>query len=645
MYWSIGIGAVVALILQQLVSKGLRKLGGNRARFGSWKFWLIFLGISAAITMVATSLISVAMITIIGIPIGLFLMVAPFLFLVVFGTWLIRRLTGHDWMGTGAAMIATICLLAVPPFFANRILDGVAKQQVAGDLDEGTKPDGKVIAVRAPVFWGKGKGVLYCDGFCQRALMNGVAERVLVVEQDLDEPLDPSMLVESFRLQRQPSCEPVKLPNGYDPIEIAEDRKDFKNKSVTELMQLEFAKGNCLIKEQVQLGTAGIVLSYGNFKKGSNALGAGLSLFADTVKADRISLHERRDGAFVETFRKTFVVTYKLAPLYAPTAEGGSMLSMEPALARVRETINIDQKYYEKPDWTAFLVDRLGYDLALRGDNAEEATRSVLKEAMLRTGTAVPSAVADDFFRSFNMRNALTSDDLELMRQLLEDDRFPVSQWAANALRNAKALPPAQADAIAEAMFRRLRSHSQTYPPVASSDNSLDLPAIGSVLSVLPRDTILKHRADLDWLSRQELLRVPAYNALMRYADFGAEGVEPLLYLIDDAQRFRNKDDYNNGNDWQHPYLAGMIGLCKLGADGQAAILPLYDRLDSGVIANWGSYNRLTIHTLVRMGADPDDIWQHVGAGKSAKAEDTVKARREFDREAARASKREECWY
>ena len=273
MWWFIGVGVVSALILQKIVSAILRKSGIGFRGSRSWKFWLIFLGLSAAVTMVATSMISVAMITIIGIPIGIWLMVAPFLFLVVLGTWLIRHVTGQDWMGTLAALAATLILLAIPPYLANGKLDQIAKAEVAGDHDESTSPNPNVIAVISDRFQYSSKDSLNCDGFCQRALLNGVAKRMLVLQQDLNLALVPSVQTDSFRLEKRASCPAVKLPQGADPIEIADERKDFKAKRVDELMQLEIAKGNCLIAEKARLGSADIILAVGNVRRGANALG------------------------------------------------------------------------------------------------------------------------------------------------------------------------------------------------------------------------------------------------------------------------------------------------------------------------------------------------------------------------------------
>ena len=327
----------------------------------------------------------------------------------------------------------------------------------------------------------------------------------------------------------------------------------------------------------------------------------------------------------------------------APTAEGGSELKMYPALARMRETINISEKYYDKPDWTSFLTERLGFDLALRRASADAETHTVLKDALLRTGDAqpVPAPVAEAFFAGIRDKRELSADDIDVARQLLEDQRFPVPRDGSAAIRNAKSAPQAYFDAIANSMFERLRKHAVAETVKVGSGWHEELSAIDGVLSAMPRATILQHRADLDWLSTEDAVRVQAKGVLQRYADFGADGVKPLLWLIDDAHRYRE----TNGNEWQHPYLAGMIGLCKLGAEGRAAIQPLYDRFDSGVIANWSSYNRLAVHTLTRMGAEQEEIWRHAKPKKPMSAENMAKERKDFDRGVERAMKREECWY
>ena len=604
------------------------------------KSWMIIFGVSAAIALLMPSLAIVAMITIIGIPIGIYLMAAPFLFLLASGTYVVSRFLGGGWAALIAGAGVTLALLAAPPYFVNKTLDSRAKAFAAGDHDDGSKPAGRAIAVLTDRPGGYGKDTLNCDGFCQRALINGVADRVLVAAQDLNLAIVPAKPAASFRMEKRAACPPVKLPQGDDPIKIEGEQKNWQGKRIDELMQLEIAKGNCLIAETVPLGLADIVLSVGNVHRGQSTIGAGLSLFADTVKADRITMHEKRGSSFVETYRWTGVVVQRLAPFYAPTIEGGAELRAYAVLARTTDKINITEKYYHEPDWSGFLVNRLKYDLAKRADQAEEDTRTVLKDALMRPAVdgGAPGQVGADFFDGIQRNRRIAGGDLDIARKLLEDERFPVPNGAPTAVLYAKDAPADYFDAIGVAMFKRLRAFAalddgKPYPAWRDEASS-----IARVIDALPRETILKHRDDLEWLAKHERLRVRAYGALYRLSEFGAEGAKTLLWLIDDSQRFKSARN-GSSDDWQHPYLAGLTGLCRSGAAGKDMVQPFYDRLKDGRIVKFGSYWRLNIHTLTGMGASPEDMWTYL------QTDDKNHTRTRMDREVARAKKKVECYW
>jgi hypothetical protein len=145
----------------------------------------------------------------------------------------------------------------------------------------------------------------------------------------------------------------------------------------------------------------------------------------------------------------------------------------------------------------------------------------------------------------------------------------------------------------------------------------------------------LAHRADFDWLARQERLRVWAHPALVRLEIFGKDAAPTLMWLVDEA--VRTQDKY--GTDWNNIYVAGMTGLCRMGEAGRAMIQPIYERLNAGAMAKHASYWDLTIHTLIGMGADPDEMWGYLQTA------DKNHTRRRFDREVARAKKERECTY
>lgn len=619
------LAAIIALV-------GAIRLFGRRPGF-----WLIFLGVSAAATLLMPSLPIVALITIIGIPVGLFLMASPFLFLVYAGSSLVSRMIGGGWPARIIGVLVTLAVLAMPSYFANRMLDRRMAELVAQDKDEGGRPAARTIAVRydRPPWFARDE--LHCDSFCLRALMNGVADKVLYVTQDLNQAVDPSMQAESFRMERRDACPPVKLRAG-DTMTIASEARDQKSKRAGELMQLEIAKGNCLIAEAAPLSEADIVLSRGEVHRGESKIEAGLNPFADTVKADRIMLHEKRGGLYVETYRWTGVIAEKMGLFYAPTVEGGAELRAWPALFRIQDRRNIDEKYYGGPDWSGFLVGRLGYDLALRLEDADTEMREVLSVALTRPEPAPINAVGADYLEGIMRSRTMGPEDIRLAEELLTDLRFKVPPNASSAVIHAKGASPDYFSAISTSMFARLRTMAandarENHPPWKDEASH-----IASVVGYLPRETVLQHRDDLEWLARQERLREPAYVGLNRLSEFGAAAVPTLLWLIDDAQRFQEK----KGNSWQHPILNGMIGMCRIGTEAAGSKQEIYDRLDAGLIPAWASYGRLAVHTLVAMGAAPEEMWLHL---RPAKAEDIDKARARFDLEVKRALRKPECYY
>jgi uncharacterized membrane protein YccF (DUF307 family) len=92
------------------------------------RVWLIATGIGAAITLLAPSVVIVAAITIIGLPLALALMLAPLAFILSFGSWLIgRAITPHDMRSAWARCRLPPCRLHHQP------IDGRAAS-VAQDL-------------------------------------------------------------------------------------------------------------------------------------------------------------------------------------------------------------------------------------------------------------------------------------------------------------------------------------------------------------------------------------------------------------------------------------------------------------------------------------------------------------------------------
>ena len=128
------------------------------------RVWLITTGIGAAITMLAPSVVYVAAITIIGIPLALALMLAPLVFIVSLGSWVIGRRFMLGRIGYAIGAGAMVLALAIPPYFINAALEKRAASLVAQDRDTFSKGlRARVIAVRNDKPQRFGRGETACD--------------------------------------------------------------------------------------------------------------------------------------------------------------------------------------------------------------------------------------------------------------------------------------------------------------------------------------------------------------------------------------------------------------------------------------------------------------------------------------------------
>jgi hypothetical protein len=102
-------------------------------------------------------------------------------------------------------------------------------------------------------------------------------------------------------------------------------------------------------------------------------------------------------------------------------------------------------------------------------------------------------------------------------------------------------------------------------------------------------------------------MRISAYRALVQLSALGNGGIPTLFSLLDAAAAAKARPSKSHPYaeyDWQHNYLAGVLGLCKGGSPMSAALPDFIERLKFGEISTNGSYWRLTLGTLVNLGAD-----------------------------------------
>lgn len=600
--------------------------------------FLLVLGLAALPCIFMPELALVAALTIIGLPLAALMAVIPAIFflllLVRIGTHL---LPAAGWIG---GVLAAAAIVTAIPWWANSILDERAKALAAGDVNVLLRPfAAKIVAVVTPPgYWNNRE--TECDDFCLRALLSGELEKVLVVmTKRFDVLPDPASVVLSFHQEQRDICPVVNLRDGVRTLNIDPPDAHAKNlPTVTELMRLQIANGNCLIRSTVRLGEAEAIVMAGSVARGKTSYQAGLHLLADTVSADRLSVWLRSGENFEEQYRWTGVQVQKLFPVLFPTYVGGPDFRVRNGFYRQVERINIEGQFYHEPDMTAFYTKTLGLHLALDPAGVDATRTAALNHRLDNPGEIDAAArdIADDFFEDMYSNAPITVDKAEQALRLIADERLPVPRSTVAFTRRLEGLPSDIVVRTGNVLFSRLMRMEQA--PSAWKVRKLwyyEATAIGTAIGALPASGVVSHGEDLSRLARMRSLRVPASHALRRLADFGAGSIPTLLYVIDDAERFRK--DHNEM--WQLPYQASLTGICNLGPKGAPAIVPLLARIDRKQAPVTGSQGNLMVNTLVAIGAGTDEIWSRVAAA------DPKAKRASFDHMVARARAKPDCGY
>ena len=433
------------------------------------------------------------------------------------------------------------------------------------------------------------------------------------------------------------TCPAFDLREG-ERLDIPGEQVEWGDKSPGDLLRLKAAQGICLTARDATLAEADAILVGGRIKQGQSPYSAGLSLSADTVSAERLALFIRQDGRLVERYRATGVTYYPLLPVLLPSYIGGYGLELGAGFLRSTAYLGDAEQYRQSPSLGLFLADKMRLDLALRDADAVQVTREVIASALDRDGPIDRSnaKVMQDFFETMSRRKDADTADAALALRILEDRRVPVPRVASAPVRKFAKDDPALAKQFAAALFGRLFE----IDPAEKEDDpdylGYPLAYLAGAIAALPDEAILPYRAELEKLARDKQARVPAYVTLRRLSVFGADAAPTLIFLIDNS--VTGTAD-RSSNAWQHPYLAGIQGLCGVGRAGSAAIPLLYERLKDGRMVKYGSYWDMTINTLVSLGADPEEMWTYMQSNEHNYT------RERFDSEVRRAQRKVDCSY
>jgi hypothetical protein len=575
---------------------------------------LVLLGLTAVLALAFPFLTVVSLISIIGIPIAFVLMILPALAFVLIPARFVQRLSGFRGVLAVVGSIAAVLLvLAFGAIHFNGRLDTRVDAFAADDMDALSAPRHDTLAIAEERSRWQDRKQSACSELCMRLLLNGEVRRVVIFPwPEYPETLPPDVSGRGFWLERRSACPDVDLPDDRLGRAVV-DEADAK--SAAEQLRLKIVGGTCLLERAVSLSEIDTLLTAGRLSSGGTPFSAGLWPDADTVSADRVAVFQRDGTELKETYRRTALRWYSHGWILAPTIVGGYGLEMGPAFFRTLKRRNIDEEHYDGPDLASFLQDRLGLTLAIKAALPADGM-AVIADALDQPGAIdrPKRKVIEDFFDGID-RQGLTESGKSLALRILSDPRIPAPRATYKLVMAMRADDAAANTGLARVLFERLAAT----PADQKEDHPtyLGWPAayLANGIALLPKEAILAQQNELEDLARDVAKRRRAENALYRLSEFGVRAVPTSLYLLEDAARLRQgKTDSSDRDLWRSPYRAGLISLCRMGADGSSAIVRLTSLLRSDLKPLVD--RDLVVETLISVGASEPMTAEVVGGFK-----------------------------
>jgi hypothetical protein len=261
-----------------------------------------------------------------GVLPGLFLAVAPSLFVYMIGwrglRWLCGRVGAAAGFGaTGlrsgrvidfVAVIPIVAFVIILPMAINSDIEQEASAlQLTDKISTGSIDLPDIVAIDLPSRYTRFGDVASCEAICLRLLYNGAVSRVLAVAYD---GLARKQVVASYRIERRPQCPDPKLENGF--VVWSGER----GRGVTAPVRARIAAGDCLIREDGALSEARATISFRQIKSAQSSFQHPWTLKLDTLAALRLEI-VTADGRVL--YRQTEIRADPLSVPLRTTASGG----------------------------------------------------------------------------------------------------------------------------------------------------------------------------------------------------------------------------------------------------------------------------------------------------------------------------------
>lgn len=582
--------------------------------------FLISLAVCALLSFGAGDLVIALFFSIIGIPLGFLILFLPALALIlglarILGLLLLSRFLPADKSRFAAVGVALL-LLAGVSLTANLRQSAELARLLADDHDDLSRPlPDQVYALlsKAPS--------TECTDFCQRLLLTGQATAVLIAQtgaQGSEEPV-PAMPATLWQIKDQPTCPQVALPVGAARMFLKGENTE--NSAKADLLIGEgLAAGHCLIVTTATLAAADAVIVETSLREAD--LDPGFSFGDDLISARRYAVWLKSDRGLVEQARWTYVAARQMFPLAVPVVEPGMNTKTRIGFARIRTT-----GYAYDPGFDVFADQMLGLRLALTAvaKPVLPTGEDPLLAALKRPGplAANIAQLADARVNAISVSETTSPEDRAVFTALFADPRITLQWWHEPAIRRLLQDSPADfAETVAGIGFSRMSGlllPDQGWDKLSQKDKYAALKRvtpvkqqigfIGDVLAQLPDAALQPYGSAIFGLAKDRENRTEPYKLLGRLSAFGDDGARALVDLLADADRFKT-GDLVFSDQWQHAYLAAVIGLCQMGPRATSVLPDVLRLVNSGdvILPGGASYGQLSAAMLIRLGQPADTI-------------------------------------
>ncbi|AKH99339.1 hypothetical protein IMCC20628_00615 [Hoeflea sp. IMCC20628] len=550
----------------------------------------------------------------VGIPISFLIIAAPTISLyTILSLWISVLIKAERTKKVILSVVSAISILWILPATINLLAKLSANSEyISGDFSDIARPMiATTIAVRQdvgiyPVKESK------CDGFCLHALLTGAADRILMLPTTRPfADIDPEMELLSYRFEKRDSCPLINISSNSSQFSLPRKPGDSrKQPNAAEEARLRISEGQCLIEEKAKLSDADMILSRGQFHSADTRKIYSYSLTADTFSVQRITAHARNaKGEFEPVFRST---TGQYRPLFAPlipTFVSSGQLHVKPGWLRTKKSLTARRKGVQTSDWVHFLTETLGLDLELNAGDRNQKYRALIETLLESSNPPKASDIImiDAFFDQLDTwkKPGISIVDGNLVLRILDrpdypppsvlhavtqkvingGDRQEMSNWVAILLNNLKA--------------------GQTWSNDLPVDWGTAIRRISSGFTRIPADYMVPYYDELTEIAANPDMQRHAGEVIAKLHFFGDRAVPTLLDLV--YRRLEKAENDNERRELISIYKTGLYGLCLAGETAPTALAPLMDLVQN---QSFLLQDKLMVHSLIRMGADPEQLWR-----------------------------------